>query len=182
MPAIEFRVASPAERKAIMRTIDDLLGADVSSNVFRQMEIVISLGKRTELFLVPATVMNVFRNTQSKRNPYCLGIYLGDLLADELLPSIEGITLASPYTKKKVKVTDKGEQAVLYGRDLTASFIDDFSASIRQGDKIAIVNRLEETLALGKALLDGNRFRHVNRSTLVVKNILDRGWYLRKGA
>jgi predicted RNA-binding protein (TIGR00451 family) len=181
MSTIEFRAATHDEKKSVMSNIDSLLGEDVGIKAIGQMEIAIARGRRTELFLVPTKVMDVFKSTQGKRNPYCLGIYLGDLKKDDLLLSIEGVTLCSPYTKKKVRVTEKGEQAVLYGRDLTRALIDDFSNSISKGDKVVIVNRHDETLALGKALLDSSRVRDVDKNQCVVENILDRGWYLRKG-
>ena len=181
MPIIEFHPATRDESEIVLKRIDSLLGEDVGKNVTNKMEIVIARGKRTELFLVPDKVMDAFRCTQGKRNPYCLGIYLGDLKNNELLLSIEGVSLCSPFTRNKVKVTDNGEQAVLYGRNLTRALIDYFSTSISKGDKVVIVNKLDETLALGKALLDNDRFRDVDKTKYVVENIVDRGWYLRKG-
>ncbi|WXG42811.1 MAG: PUA domain-containing protein [Promethearchaeati archaeon SRVP18_Atabeyarchaeia-1] len=181
MSAIEFGSISVDERATIMESIDTLLGKDVASNVIGRLEIVVARGKRTELFLVPAEVMNVFKRTRNRRNPYCLGIYLGDLKNDDLLLSIEGITLCSPYTEKKVKVSDKGEQSVLYGRDISRALVDDYPSSITKGDRVVVVNRLGEPLALGKALIDGDKFRNSDVSLCVLENILDRGWYLRKG-
>jgi ribosome biogenesis protein Nip4 len=181
MSSIEFHVATQDEREIVVKRIDDLLGEGVGSDAIGKMGIVIALGKRSELFLVPDRVMEVFKHTQGKRNPYCLGFYLGDLKDNELLLSIEGLSLSSSFTKKKVKVTDKGEQAVLYGRNLTRALLDHFSASISRGDRVVIVNRLDETLALGKALVDSSRFQDVDVNKYVIENIVDRGWYLRKG-
>jgi 60S ribosome subunit biogenesis protein NIP7 len=82
---------------------------------------------------------------------------------------------------RKVEVSDKGEQAVLYGRDIRSSQAKDYPSIIRKGEKVIVVNRLKETIAVGKALVDGDKFSAVPKEKVVVKNILDRGWYLRKG-
>jgi ribosome biogenesis protein Nip4 len=181
MSKIEFHAATQDEREIVVKKIDALLGEGAGNRAIGKMGIVIASGKRAELFLVADKVMDVFKNTQGKRNPYCLGIYLGDLKENELLLSIEGVTLCSPFARKKVKVTDRGEQAMLYGRNLTSALIDHSSESIHRGDRVVIVNGLDETLGLGKALFDGNRFGDVDSNKYVIENILDRGWYLRKG-
>ncbi len=182
MSTIRFQVASLDQKKIVMRKIDNMLGEGVASNTIGELWIILASGKRVELFLVSSKLVDIFKKTQGKRNPYCLGLYFGDLLNNELLLSIEGATVCSPYTDRKVRVSQKGEQAVLYGRDVQRSFIEDFPLSVRGGQKVIIVNRLDEVLAVGKALINGKEFRDAHKDSSVIKNILDRGWYLRKGA
>jgi ribosome biogenesis protein Nip4 len=181
MLTIEFRSTTADEKRTIIGRIDGLLGDGVASKVIGDTEVVVARGKRTEIFLAPSEIMSVFRRTQAKRNPYCLGVYLGDITNDDFLLSIEGATLCTKHTKRRVRVTDKGEQVVLYGRDLTRALVGHFPPFINKGEKVVVINKLDETLALGKALVDGNRYIDVDEKELVVENILDRGWYLRKG-
>jgi ribosome biogenesis protein Nip4 len=178
---IRFQVASPEEKKAIMNKVDRMLGEGVASNTISELKIILASGKRTELFLVTDQLMNVFARIREKRNPYCLGVYFGDLLNNELLLSIEGATLCSAQTDRKVKVSKKGEQAVLYGRDIQASLVQHFPSSISRNQKAIITSELGEVLALGSAMINGEEFQKVHGSSIVIKNILDRGWYLRKG-
>jgi ribosome biogenesis protein Nip4 len=158
-----------------------MLGERVASNTIAKLDIILAIGKRVELFLVSSMLMEIFIKIRAKRNPYCLGVYFGDILHDELLLSIEGATLCSPYTDRRIKVSPKGEQAVLYGRDIQQSYVQDFPSSMRKGQKVIIINGLGEVLALGNALVDGKEFYDVRENSPVAKNILDRGWYLRKG-
>jgi ribosome biogenesis protein Nip4 len=182
MSTIQFQEAPLDQKKMVMDKVDDLLGKGVAPKVIGELRIILATGKRVELFLVSNQLMDIFKKTKRKRNPYCLGLYFGDLLNNELLLSIEGATLCSPYTDRKVKVSHKGEQAVLYGRDVQRSLIENFPSSIRLGQKVIIINRLDEALALGRALIYGKEFHDAHKDTSVIKNILDRGWYLRKGA
>lgn len=182
MVTIEFHKVSADEKELILRRIDEALGEGIGSYITRDTEIVVATGKRAEVFLVPYTVMEVFTKTQGKRNPYCLGLYIGDLVEEKFLPSIEGATLCAPYTTRKVKVSYKGEQAALYGRHVKLALITDFPSTTRKGEKVLVTNTLGETIAIGKALVDGKEFPTLPRERVVVENILDRGWYLRKGA
>ena len=181
MKTIEFRVVPTNQKGSILSRIDRVIGEGVGRSIVGDMEIVVASGKRTEVFLVPRTVLDVFENTQIKRSPYCLGIYIGDLVEEDFLLSIEGATLCSPHTMRKVEVSDKGEQAVLYGRNITSAQVKDYSRIIHKGEKVIVVNRLKETIAVGKALVDGDKFSSAAKEKVVAENILDRGWYLRKG-
>jgi ribosome biogenesis protein Nip4 len=174
-------MASSDEKKAIMTKVDNVLGEGVASNTIAKLGIILATGKRIELFLVTNELINVFRKVQGKRNPYCLGVYFGDLLKNELLLSIEGATLCSPYTNQKVSVSDNGEQAVLYGRDIQRSSIRNFPPSILRNQKVIVTNELGEVLALGDAIVDGEEFDNAPEKSVIIKNIIDRGWYLRKG-
>jgi 60S ribosome subunit biogenesis protein NIP7 len=164
-----------------MSKIDRVLGKGVASNTIGNLGIVVAAGKRVELFLVTNELMSVFTKTQGIRSPYCLGVYFGDLLKNDLLFSIEGATLCSAHTNQKVRVSDNGEQAVLYGRDIQRSSVRSFPESILRNQKVIITNELGEVLALGNTMVDGEEFNDVPENLVIIKNIIDRGWYLRKG-
>nr|MDO8099313.1 hypothetical protein [Candidatus Njordarchaeota archaeon] len=181
MATIEFRIVPTDQKELILSRLDEVLGEGVGHKVTRNMEIVVATGKRTEVFLVPRMVLDIFMKTQGIHNPYCLGMHVGDLIHDEFLLGIEGATLCAPYTTRKAKVSDKGEQAVLYGRDIECAFIKDFPSAIHRGEKLLVLNVFDETIAIGKALVDGVEFSTLPKEKVAVENILDRGWYLRKG-
>ncbi|WXG45453.1 MAG: hypothetical protein WED05_01840 [Candidatus Atabeyarchaeum deiterrae] len=181
MATIEFRIATAEEKRTIMKRIDDLFGKDVASKTIGSMEVIMANGKRVELFLVPQKVLSIFKKTEGKHNPYCLGVYVGDLVNNEFLPSIEGATLISPHTNRKMRVSMKGEQTILYGRDVKRSFVKEAPYDAHKGERVVITNVLDETIALGKMSIDRSKFNGVSKQTLVAENIIDRGWYLREG-
>jgi 60S ribosome subunit biogenesis protein NIP7 len=181
MSNIEFHLASDIEKKSIMGKVDHMLGVGVASNAIGKLGIVLASGKRIELFLVTNELISAFMKMRGKRNPYCLGVYFADLLNNELLLSIEGATLCSVHTHQKVIVSNNGEQSVLYGRDIPRSSIRSFPPSIVRNQKVIITNEFGEVLALGSALVNGEDFSNALENSLVIKNIIDRGWYLRKG-
>jgi 60S ribosome subunit biogenesis protein NIP7 len=80
--------------------------------------------------------------------------------------SLEGFTLISPHiTNNYAIVNEKGETLFLYGRDIFKESI----IEVKGSGRIAIFNKNREFLGIG--LWDGK----------IIKNIKDKGWYLREG-
>jgi len=81
--------------------------------------------------------------------------------------SLEGMSLISKdIAKNYVVVNKKGETLFLYGRDIFKSSI----LEINGGGKVAVFNKNKELLGIGS--YGGGD---------IIKNIIDKGWYLRKG-
>ena len=80
--------------------------------------------------------------------------------------------MLSKDSKKKLYVNKKAEWLFLCGRDL-------FGSSIKRSDVkkglVLVQNEKDENLGYGKITLPLS-----NKDRIVVKNILDRGYYLRK--
>ncbi|MEE8168332.1 MAG: NIP7 N-terminal domain-related protein [Candidatus Hydrothermarchaeales archaeon] len=103
-----------------------------------------------------------------KRDPYSIGLYLGEIRGGRFILSLEGASVIARYTDKKVIVSRKAEQLVLYGRDVFSKSAVNFE-TLAEGERCLIVNDRDELLGIGR----------VEKG--MVKNLMDRGWYLRKG-
>ncbi|AEH06698.1 PUA domain-containing protein [Methanothermococcus okinawensis] len=81
--------------------------------------------------------------------------------------SLEGMSLISKdIVKNYIIVNKKGETLFLYGRDIFKSSILEMNG----GGKVAVFNKNRELLGIGN--YGGGD---------MIKNIIDKGWYLRKG-
>jgi len=125
--------------------------------------ILIGEAERREVFITTKEVYKTLKKIN--KEPYTVGVIIGEFRRNKFFPNLEGAKFAK---YKKIYVNDKAEQLVLYGRDV-------FPNSIIKGEKLKpkekciIVNKKGEILAIGKVEKDK------------IKNIIDRGWYLRKG-
>jgi len=125
--------------------------------------ILIGEAERREVFITTKEAYKTLKKIN--KEPYTVGVIIGEFRGNKFFPNIEGAKFAK---YKKIYVNDKAEQLVLYGRDV-------FPNSIIKGEKLKpkekciIVNKKGEILAIGKVEKDK------------IKNIIDRGWYLRKG-
>ena len=125
--------------------------------------------------------MNIFEEFREFRNPYSMGIYFGDISKKRFRISLEGITFISEFIEEKTVLTDSGEQSVLYERDLTVDDVLSFPPNIHKNDFSILVNKNKEVVALGRYLFDREEIMTFNRDRKIIKNIIDKGWYLRKG-
>lgn len=122
---------------------------------------------RKEVFALNKEALDVL--LRMKHEPYFAGLYLGEIKGGEFHLGLEGGALLAGHASKTITVDDKVEQLVLYGRDVFINSILKYGHPLEQGDKCLILNRNGEFLAVGR--LRGN----------IVENLLDKGWYLRKG-
>lgn len=162
---MRFRAVSRRERKVILRAGREF-GGDFEK-VLQDRVSVVSLGERREVFITNKDTYEVLEKI--KVNPYFLGLYLGEIRDKKFLLGLEGGSLLAPDSTRKVAVDDAVEQLVLYGRDVFINSIREAYPGMKKGDRCLIVNRRGEFLAVGR--VEGK----------IIKNLLDRGWYLRKG-
>lgn len=165
---MRFRKTSRGETKVVLRAGKEF-GGDFKEikEIFRDKVMVVSIGGRKEVFITTSTVYDVLE--KMKMNPYFLGLYIGELKGKRFLLGLEGGSLLAPISTKKVIVGEAVEQLVLYGRDVFINSIHEAYPGMKKGDRCLILNRRGEFLAVGRV------------EEKIIKNLLDRGWYLRKG-
>ncbi|NVM29208.1 MAG: hypothetical protein HWN65_10250 [Candidatus Helarchaeota archaeon] len=91
------------------------------------------------------------------------------------------MTLIAKNVEEKTVLNESGEKKVLYQRDLNKEDVLRIPAHVKKGDLSILVNENEEALALGKYLYGRERISLLNDEQKILKNIKDKGWYLRKG-
>ncbi len=97
---------------------------------------------------------------------YTVGNVFGEIKNNKFKLSLEGFTIISNYINKNYAIiNEKGETLFLYGRDIFNNSI----VYINGSGRIAVFNKNRDFLGIG--YFDGK----------MIKNIKDKGWYLRKG-
>ncbi len=115
-----------------------------------------------------------------KVRPYSAGIFLGTRAKSansEFRPSVALLDILSKNSDKKVFVDKKGEWLFLCGRDLFGASVK--KVNFNEEDELVLVqNENDENLGYGLIVTDVKHSR--NKDKMVVKNILDRGSFLRR--
>lgn len=101
------------------------------------------------------------------------GLFLGESKDKEFKPSPAMMELISKNCDKKIFVDEKAEWLFLCGRDLFGKSI--IRSNVDSG-LVLIQNEHDENLGYGKIISKVD----TKTSKVVVKNILDRGYYLRR--
>jgi ribosome biogenesis protein Nip4 len=162
---LEFKPLTE-EDAGILRNLLSDFGAELST-VTEGRELIGSYGGRLEVFLTTKTTLQTLE--RCRKRPYTAGLYLGEIKKGDFLLGLEGAALLGPHTYKKVVVNKKAEQLVLYGRDVLHKSVLKHPPDIGFNERCLIVNEQDEVLGIGRVERD------------CIKNLADRGWYLRKG-
>ncbi|MCS4542078.1 MAG: hypothetical protein HY929_07150 [Euryarchaeota archaeon] len=174
--------ATSNEIERIKKTIDqDFEEQGLFDKAFKDMEFVAVRGRWTEIFIFPKENSEFLVNVLKRYLPYSLGICIGEFHDKFFRIGLEGIYEISKYTtKKKVWIIPKAEQLVLYGRDVFGSSVSRVCSYIKKNDRVIVVNEFDDPIAIGKALVPSDEIKEAGNK-VVIENLLDRGWYLRKG-
>lgn len=150
-------------------------------SIIAPFEIILAIGNWKEVLLVTNDLLHVFEQLKKNRNPYTMGIHFGDITKKKFKISLEGMTLIAKNVEEKTVLNESGEKKVLYQRDLNKEDVLRIPAHVKKSDLSILVNENEEALALGKYLYGRERISLLNDEQKILKNIKDKGWYLRKG-
>jgi ribosome biogenesis protein Nip4 len=113
------------------------------------------------------------------------GMFLGFISRHSFFLSLEG---AEFFLKEKLIpdhqtliVNKKGEKAILYGNPILKKMISDKIASdIQKNEILLVLNEYGELIALARSEIEFSRLKAVKQGQLVAKNLIDKGYYLRR--
>ncbi|SRR5712692_1621227 len=177
-----FRFANRSEEPAFSRQLKEQLGVD-KHQLGEGWRWVIVEGPRKEAYLAPQEVASSLERLLKQRMPYSLGLFAGGVDHEELQVSLELASSLGHFLPKRklVLLRDEAEQPVLYGRDVLAGSIQHIERNVNRGELVVLANRASEILALGQMLSNADELVRATLKQRVVRNLIDKGWYLRKG-
>jgi ribosome biogenesis protein Nip4 len=142
---------------------------------------IVGEGRWRELFLTNAQVFKLFTEKKAL-SPYTVGIGFGEFKKENIFLSLSGGAMLVRQTNKKVVVNQPAEQLFLYQRDVLCDSIVEMNQLIQQGDKVLVLNQKGDYLGIGKVVIPAtNILEQKRKKELGIKNLIDLGWYLRKG-
>lgn len=178
---LQFREINAEELNLIKEQLLFSLKFGEFEEVISSFKIIVAEGDWREILFISEGIFKIFQAFKEVRNPYFMGVHFGDIAKNKFKISLEGITLISEYIEEKTILSSSGEKKVLYGRNLTKNDLSALPTQIQKNDMSILVNNEGEVLALGKYLVNKEELENLKRNQIIIKNIMDKGWYLRKG-
>ena len=122
-------------------------------------------------------VNDLLKSTLDKvdKKPFCAGVFLGEEKGDKFNPSCALLDMIANNTDKKVYVNEKSAWMFLCGRDIMAEGINSGHEK-KVKELVLIQNENDENLGYGKIIAPLNS----PKQRVVIKNILDKGSFLRR--
>jgi ribosome biogenesis protein Nip4 len=178
---ITFRLSTQEELKFIQNAIDKLFCEKIAEKFIHNKHLIIGEGRWKEIFLVSDKMIKILESIADKKQPYSLGMQIGELDKNKKFKlSLEAVFEIVNFTSHKIQLTAKGAQTILYGRNISFSAVDKICYKARKGDYAILLDENGFPIGLGKILHDFAKMQQ-NRFKICIKNIIDLGWYLRKG-
>lgn len=112
------------------------------------------------------------------------GLYFGFIKRGEFYLSIEG----AEYLHKRGYISDllqiyvnkHGEKSILYGNNILKNMLIIKSYNFKENDFVLIFNDKDELIAIGNSVIEASDVKNLRPDGLVVKNLSDKGIYLRE--
>lgn len=126
---------------------------------------------RRKYFIVSKKITSI--REKIKLNPEAIGTFLGEEKKGRFFPSLALLELLAKQSNRKVFIDKKSEWLFLCNRDVMGQSI--IKVNMKSG-LVLVQNEADENLGYGKIVGDINS----KDDTIVIKNILDRGDFLRR--
>ncbi len=136
------------------------------------------------IFLVSHEKSIFLEEELKNENVIAASVYLGFIKKGEFHLSLEG---AEFFLKRSLiqdrnilKVSNKGEKAILYGNSVVKGMVTDISSDLQKNTLMLVLNESRELLALALSEIDFSKYKILSQGDLVAKNLTDKGIYLRR--
>ncbi|MHA1268803.1 MAG: hypothetical protein ACTSPY_03350 [Candidatus Helarchaeota archaeon] len=175
---IVYRLITPDESNQLKLHLN-YFNKSVFDSLTKSNTLLVGEGIRKEIFLVSEKLYTIFLNIKKNKEPYFLGIYLGNLTDNKFDFSLNCLQLLNKFTNKKIMINTKGEIQFIYGKDVQKRHILRVFDDLIANDRIIVINKKYEPLGLGLTLFPIRKNLQSNKIKII--NLMDIGWYLRKG-
>ncbi|MFW9988745.1 MAG: hypothetical protein ACFFC3_08835, partial [Candidatus Odinarchaeota archaeon] len=186
---LNFRKINKIEREIIINSFSKIIPKslkiidDLKNRLYISIENLKYKTNFPNIYLLSKTQINSLKILESNKI-ISAGLFFGFIKKGNFYLSLESAeflyfnNIISVF--KKAQVNDKGEKSILYGNNLLKKMIYSFPDSFEQNDILLIFNKNEEILALAQSKIDYKYGQEDQSNELIAKNLIDKGFYLRK--
>lgn len=135
---------------------------------------------KTEIYLIKESDLNFIKSLPINEIKH-YGELMGYFFNQEFFYLFEFLDKIGPKTNNKLIVDSKGEQTTLYGRNITKRMLKKSFSKLKIDKLMILINESEEVIGLGKCLTTDKKLKSLDDKKVIIKNKMDKGWYLRKG-
>jgi len=179
--SLKFRKLTGEEEELLQMELHYWLGKQQAKKFRSKNAFLIAEGNWIEVIL---TSEEVFRLVEEQKHlkPYSVGLTFGEIKKGRLLLTLGGAGELCSSTNNKVVINAAAEQLFLYRRDILCKAILEYPGHLGKGKKVLVVNEQNDCLGVGTLLCTKESYlQPENAERRAVKNLMDLGWYLRKG-
>lgn len=169
---------SNTESQNIINIVEEMLGSDVSTQIFKNKQFVMVSDRRNEIYLInneDQYSIELLReiSKELKCTPKHIKMKLGFLIKGKFKIGIESLPFLAPYTKKPFILTSKQVNRFIYGKNILLDEKDEIKnqKKLEEGQIVIVFEKSMIPLGYGK-IVKKPKARYL-------ENLVDIGIYLR---
>lgn len=136
------------------------------------------------IYLISNSLKESLIHFESNLTITSAGTYLGFMVKNKFFISLEG---AEYFFSEKlipnqilIEVNKEGEKSILYGNPIEKKMISKIDRSLKKDSIVLILNQSSELIALGHLEVELSVLDEKNEREIIAKNLVDKGYYLRR--
>jgi ribosome biogenesis protein Nip4 len=166
------------EYELLKSIIDSKFGIGTMKKVVSHF-ILLKNNSSNQYFTLNKENLNLIKILKMVKSVFSIGFPLIEIKDSNIFFHPTAIEVLRQFTNNKIKITKKAADLYLYGRDLFKSSILWYNVNLKKGDNVIILDNQENSIGIGELLIPIDKFKKIESSKVVVKNLIDLGWYLR---
>ena len=136
------------------------------------------------IYLVSNDNNTILEKRLKYENISAAGIYFGFIKKGIYHISLEGAEFMYIHQflpkNNQITINEKGEKSILYGNDILKKVINIMPPEIKKNKLLVVFNQKKEIIAIARATIDSSTFQNLELNQKVARNLVDKGYYLRK--
>jgi len=154
-------------------------GENVLLRIIREYQIYYRKKERIEIYLLPKNNTRLLQAISLLNQIYSAGTPFFEMKEETYRYLLGAIEILSKYSNQSIIVNEKGAKLFLYGRDLFKNSVISFDMNMEKNSFVIVKEYSKKPLGMGKLLYATDTFKKIEKSTVVIRNIIDLGYYLR---
>jgi len=186
----KFRIVNKTEKKIITDSLFRISTQIISvlnnsDNEFFILFNKLSLNSKfPSIFLVSNNLIEMINRFDSELSINSMGVYFGFIKKNQFLLSLEGAEFLNKLNafpeKHHIIVNNEGEKSILYGNHIITKFLHNTPKLLEKNAFVLILNESNELISIGYSQVDFDLICKLKPKDIIVKNLKDKGYYLRK--
>jgi len=179
---MKLQLLDPIEWTIITQSIDAEFGEGVSKAILGNLTpIAITNHDIRTIYLIPVTWMSVvLEEVPVGFEFHLVGKQLGVMTKDRFRLSLQILPELLKLTTRVLIVSQKGAEAFTYGRSILKESIVWYDHELKRGQRVLVVNEDNDCLGIAALSTDALRIERLSQDSLVGKNLVDIGWFIRR--
>jgi ribosome biogenesis protein Nip4 len=178
---ILFRDLTTDEKQLLKDSLSFWLNENQAVNFYEKNHFLIAEGRWREIFIITKEIQE-FIHQNKEISPYSVGLGFGEFRNQIVYLSLSGASFIANLTNKKAIISSEGEQPFLFQKHILVKSIISCSHSCKINEKLIVTNQKGDFLGIGQLKVAVNKLKDEKIADhMAIYNLMDLGWYLRKG-